>query len=405
MESFHFNAKRDRTFRSSYIEMRKKARSLEIGCNDRVALIAYSLDDGRSGHANSLGAIPKRYRENALAPDHYLIVQISLSTMPSLTVNLIFLPAIENLRVNPETSSPPLQRYVKRLVNNGICAEEAALLTKDISLIVLQEAKKERKKKVVVYEHVSSIIQSRMHEKLPDQGSFVLDCSISTGRFTNSLCDLVSNINLMPHSVVVRLGMTAYRPTRITLLLADRSKRIPEGILEDVPVKIGECLIPADFIVLDYDEEPKDPLILGRVFLATAGAKIDGKKGQISLDVCDVKMNFDMDGSRTPPTIGGKSFSIESIKESAQELSPTAPTEAGTAQPANQHRSTPQASREMFLPAITDHETAKKRTKDAASPTSFLGHENASNAYTPPWMARRRSSEKSSNTSPAPPRS
>ncbi|KAG7568089.1 Retrotransposon gag domain [Arabidopsis thaliana x Arabidopsis arenosa] len=235
-------------------------------------------------------------------------------------------------KVNPETSSPTLDRYVKRLVNNGVCTEEAALLTKDISLIMLQEAKKERKKKMVVSEHVSSIIQSRMPEKLPDPGSFVLDCSISTGRFRKSLCDLGSSINLMPHSVDVRLGMTSYRPTRITLLLADRSKRIPEGILEDVPVKIGDCLIPADFVVLDYDVEPKDPLILGRAFLATAGAKIDVKKGQISLDVCDVKMNFDMKGPRTPPILSGKSFSVESTRESAPELQCTTPSEPDSAQ-------------------------------------------------------------------------
>jgi len=43
----------------------------------------------------------------------------------------------------------------------------------------------------------------------------------------------------MPKSVAKRLGMTHYRPTRITLLFADRSKRIPEGILEDVFVKVG----------------------------------------------------------------------------------------------------------------------------------------------------------------------
>ncbi|CAE6126025.1 unnamed protein product [Arabidopsis arenosa] len=143
-------------------------------------------------------------------------------------------------KIHLETSSPTLDGYVKRLVNNGICAEEAALLTKDISLIVLQEAKKERKKKVVVSEH-------------------------------------------------------------------------------------------------DYDDEPKDPLILGRAFLATAGATIDVKKGQISLDVCDVKMNFDMKGPRTPPILSSKSFSVESTKESAQELQCTTPKEPDTAQLATQH--------------------------------------------------------------------
>ncbi|KAG7572428.1 Retrotransposon gag domain [Arabidopsis suecica] len=340
-------------------------------------------------------------------------------------------------KVNPETSSPILDRYVKRLVHNGICAEEAALLTKDISLIMLQEAKKERKKKVVVSEHVSSIIQSRMPEKLPDPGSFVLDCSISTSRFKKSLCDLGSSINLMPHSVDVRLGMTSYRPTRITLLLADRSKRIPEGILEDVPVKIGDCLILADFVVLDYDVEPKDPLILGRAFFATTGAKIDMKKGHISLDVCDVKMNFDMKGPRTPPILSDKSFSVDSTKDSAQESQSTMPSELENAQLAilpptdgpvsidtlddQKHRfqhklllglqTLPQV-REQFL-SHTEHLahafhaliSSGQETTNADAFTTFLGHEHTSTAYTPPWLARRRAFEKSSNTSPDPPHS
>ncbi|KAG7572511.1 hypothetical protein ISN44_As09g008740 [Arabidopsis suecica] len=314
--------------------------------------------------------------------------------------------------VNPETSSPPLERYVKRLVNNGICAEEDALLTKDISLIVLQEAKKERKKRVVVSEHITSIIQSRMPEKLPDPGSFILDCSISTGRFWKSLCDFGSSINLMPHSVDVRLGMTAYRPTRITLLLADRSKRIPKGILEDVPVKIGECLIPSDFVVLDYDEEPKDPRILGRAFLATAGAKIDVKKGQISLDVCDVQMKFDLKGSSPPPIHSGKSFSIESTRESATELGSPATTQTETARYSATSGRTDTANcsgavPELYTaprPRFPHLDQQRQGAKDAAaSTTSFLGHEHASTAYTPPWIARQRSSEMSSNTSHAPP--
>jgi len=91
--------------------------------------------------------------------------------------------------------------------------------------------------------------------------------------------------------------MTNYTPTRITLVFADCSKQIPEGILEDVPVKVGNSLIPADFVVLDYGKEPKDPLILGRAFLTTAGARIDVKRGKISLNICDLEMEFGMDGS------------------------------------------------------------------------------------------------------------
>ena len=84
----------------------------------------------------------------------------------------------------------------------------------------------------------------------------------------------------------------------------DRSKRVPEGILENVPVKVDNCLIPADFVVMEYDEEPKDPLIPGRAFIATTGARIDVKRGRISLKVCDLEMEFGIDGSAfTKPII------------------------------------------------------------------------------------------------------
>ncbi|XP_010463492.1 PREDICTED: uncharacterized protein LOC104744178 [Camelina sativa] len=132
---------------------------------------------------------------------------------------------------------------------------------------------------MMISAQVSAIIQNKIPEKLPDPGSFVLDCTIFTDRFARSLCDLGSSVNLMPRSIALSLGMTDFKPTKITLILADRSIRIPDGVLEDVPIKIGECLIPTDFVVLKYEEEPKDPLILGRSFLATAGAIIDVKKG------------------------------------------------------------------------------------------------------------------------------
>ena len=51
------------------------------------------------------------------------------------------------------------------------------------------------------------------------------------------------------------------------LELADNSVRYPLGIAEDVPVKIGEHLVPVDFVILDMGEGSKVPLILGRPFL------------------------------------------------------------------------------------------------------------------------------------------
>jgi len=197
-----------------------------------------------------------------------------------------------------ENSSAQLLRYVKRLVNNGLHTEEANLLTRDMSSILLKKVKNDRSKRVVLSEHVSSTAKGQSTEILSDPGSFVLDGLISTRRFSHSFCHLGTRINLMPKSVAGKLGMTNYMPTRITLLFADRSNRIPQGILDDVPLKLGKCLIPADFVVLAYDEEPKDPLILGIAFLATPGARIDVKKDRISLNICDVEMEFGMDGSK-----------------------------------------------------------------------------------------------------------
>lgn len=52
-------------------------------------------------------------------------------------------------------------------------------------------------------------------------------------------------------------------------------------------------------MVLAYKEEPKDPLILDRAFLPKLGGRIDVKKGMISLNICDVEMEFGMDGSES----------------------------------------------------------------------------------------------------------
>ena len=86
----------------------------------------------------------------------------------------------------------------------------------------------------------------------------------------------------------MRLGYSNLEPTFITLVLADRCTRIPDGILSDVLVMIGKSMIPTDFVVLSYEKEPKDPLILGRSFLHIAGAIIDVRQGRIGLNVGDL---------------------------------------------------------------------------------------------------------------------
>ena len=94
-------------------------------------------------------------------------------------------------------------------------------------------------------------------------------------------------MNLIPYSVYKQLGLGELKPTNITLSLADRSVKIPKGIVEDVLVKIDKFYYPVDFVVLDTEpiaSEPNQvPIILGRPFLATANAIINCRNGIMQL--------------------------------------------------------------------------------------------------------------------------
>ena len=57
--------------------------------------------------------------------------------------------------------------------------------------------------------------------------------------------------------------------------MADRSMARPEGILEDVLVKVGKFVFPVDFVVMKMEEDTQVPLLIGRPFLSTGVALID----------------------------------------------------------------------------------------------------------------------------------
>nr|GFC98656.1 reverse transcriptase domain-containing protein [Tanacetum cinerariifolium]GFC98658.1 reverse transcriptase domain-containing protein [Tanacetum cinerariifolium] len=61
----------------------------------------------------------------------------------------------------------------------------------------------------------------------------------------------------------------------MTLELANRAICTPDEIARDVFVPVGKFTFPADFVVVDYESDPRVPLILGRPFLRTARALID----------------------------------------------------------------------------------------------------------------------------------
>ncbi|GJT51772.1 reverse transcriptase domain-containing protein [Tanacetum coccineum] len=81
----------------------------------------------------------------------------------------------------------------------------------------------------------------------------------------------------------------------MTLELADRSITQPIGIAEDVDLKVGKFQFPADFVVVDFDADPRVPLILGRSFLKTRRALIDVYEGELTLHVGKEAVTFNLD--------------------------------------------------------------------------------------------------------------
>ncbi|GJW14087.1 reverse transcriptase domain-containing protein [Tanacetum coccineum] len=136
---------------------------------------------------------------------------------------------------------------------------------------------------------------NKLPKKLGDPGRFLIPCEFSGINTCNALADLGASINLMPYSVWKTLSLSELTPTCMTLELADRSISEPIGIAEDVYVTVGKFQFPADFVVVDFEPDPRVPLILGRSFLKTSHALIDVNEGEITLRVGREAITFNLD--------------------------------------------------------------------------------------------------------------
>jgi len=145
---------------------------------------------------------------------------------------------------------------------------------------------------------------------------------IGVSRIEKALLDLGASVNLLPYWVYLQLGLGELKPTSMTLQLTDRSVKVPQGIIEDVLIKVDKFYFPMDFIVLDTEPVQnvgiQIPVILGRPFLATANALINCRTGamKISFGNMTVELNiFDISKQPLETTEIGSAFLIEEIIE------------------------------------------------------------------------------------------
>nr|XP_016438058.1 PREDICTED: uncharacterized protein LOC107764045 [Nicotiana tabacum] len=136
--------------------------------------------------------------------------------------------------------------------------------------------KRTTKNEVVNVTHrVISIIATTTVEKKEDPRAFTIPCTTGLRNFARALCDNGASINLMPFAIYKQFGLSMPRPTSMRLQMADRSIKRPVGIIDDVLVKVGKFLLPAEFVILDCAVDKEIPIILGRPFLAIGRALMD----------------------------------------------------------------------------------------------------------------------------------
>ncbi|CAM8921267.1 unnamed protein product [Rhodiola kirilowii] len=207
------------------------------------------------------------------------------------------------------TQNPTYAKFLKDIVSNRRVIEESSM--------------------VALNAECSAIVQSRMPRKMQDQGSFSIPISIGKIEIDRALCDLGASISLIPYSLYEKIDMGELHPTTISLKLADRSSRVPNGVLRDVPIKVGKFFIPVDFYVLDMDSEQETPVILGRPFLNTVEAVIKCGEGSIELKIGNEKLKFFLKNAMKAPTssfecnmldISCETFGLTSFESEVMEL-------------------------------------------------------------------------------------
>jgi len=166
---------------------------------------------------------------------------------------------------------------------------------------------------------------------LKDLGAFTIPCTIGKVSVGRALCDLGASINLMPISMMQKLGCGEPKPTRMTLTLADHTISYPYGVLEDVLVQVNELVFRADLVILDMTEDEDMSLLLGRPFLATGHALIDVELGELMLRFKNEQVVFNIFEAIKHRTENPQCYRIdvvdEIVEDNSREPQPTQPME------------------------------------------------------------------------------
>ncbi|XP_040947366.1 uncharacterized protein [Gossypium hirsutum] len=170
--------------------------------------------------------------------------------------------------------------------------------------------------RVNVGENVSAVLQKKVPPKYKDQGMFAISCKIGNVGIKKAMCDLGASINVMPYPIYKMINAGPLKMTGVIIQLADRSVIYPEGLLEDVIVKVNELVFPADFYIINMEDDNttnSSDILLERLFLSTASAKIDVQSGMLTMEFDGDIMKFNVYEAMNHPNSLSNISSIDSI--------------------------------------------------------------------------------------------
>nr|GEV43313.1 reverse transcriptase domain-containing protein [Tanacetum cinerariifolium] len=202
---------------------------------------------------------PQNHASNYMAPPGFAPNQSSSSS--TLSSNTI----------------PNLKGEMKAItIQSGVAYEGPSIPTLKKSLLTNKDKLFELAK-IPLNENCSAMLLKKVPENLGDPGKFHIPCDFPRMDVSHTLADLGASINLMPLFIWKNLSLPELTPTQMTLELVDRSITPPKGVAEDVFVKVGKFHFPTDFVVVNFDADPRVTV------LRTGRALIDVYRKEITL--------------------------------------------------------------------------------------------------------------------------
>nr|GFA49020.1 reverse transcriptase domain-containing protein [Tanacetum cinerariifolium] len=201
----------------------------------------------------------------------------------------------QNLQIQMAALTEMMSKFVSSNTASSSGLETLPGVTMNLKALIGNREKLNEMARTPMNEHCLAVILNKLPRKLGDPEKFLIPCEFPRMDECLALADLGARINLMPFSVWEALSLPELTPTFMTLELVDQSVSKPIGIAKDVSFKVGVFQFPADFVVVDFEPDPRAPLILERCFLKIGRALIDAHKGELTLRIRKEAITYNLD--------------------------------------------------------------------------------------------------------------